>query len=227
MSYVDAIYNKDADKVIVVERTNGVREYKEYSANWTFYYEDPKGKYRSIFGTPLTKVTAKKRDEFEKERRIHSNKTLFESDINVVFKCLSEHYLGVEPPDLHICFFDIEVGFDKHKGFSPTSDPFNPITAVSLYLDWLDQLITLVVKPRHMSLETATEISSEFPNTLLVDEEELFKIFFELIEDADVITGWNSEGYDVPYMVNRCTRVLSKDDTRKFCLMGQFPKPRK
>jgi len=27
-------------------------------------------------------------------------------------------------------------------------------------------------------------------------------------------------------MVNRVTRVMSKDDTRKFCLMGQLPKPR-
>jgi hypothetical protein len=40
------------------------------------------------------------------------------------------------------------------------------------------------------------------------------------------LSGWNSEGYDIPYTVNRITRVLSKDDTRKFCLWGQFPKPR-
>jgi DNA polymerase elongation subunit (family B) len=47
-----------------------------------------------------------------------------------------------------------------------------------------------------------------------------------LIEDADVLTGWNSEGYDIPYCVNRVTRIMSKDDTRKFCFMGQLPKPR-
>jgi DNA polymerase elongation subunit (family B) len=41
-----------------------------------------------------------------------------------------------------------------------------------------------------------------------------------------VLSGWNSEGYDIPYTVNRITRVLSKDDTRKFCLWGQFPKKR-
>jgi DNA polymerase elongation subunit (family B) len=54
----------------------------------------------------------------------------------------------------------------------------------------------------------------------------MFDVFFQLIEDSDVMTGWNSEGYDIPYMVNRVTRVMSKDDTRKFCLMGQLPKPR-
>jgi DNA polymerase elongation subunit (family B) len=54
----------------------------------------------------------------------------------------------------------------------------------------------------------------------------MFETFFQLIEDADVLTGWNSEGYDIPYMVNRVTRVMSKDDTRKFCLLGHLPKPR-
>jgi DNA polymerase elongation subunit (family B) len=47
-----------------------------------------------------------------------------------------------------------------------------------------------------------------------------------LIEDADIHSGWNSEGYDVPYTVNRIQRVLSKDDTRRFCLWGQLPKRR-
>jgi DNA polymerase elongation subunit (family B) len=51
-------------------------------------------------------------------------------------------------------------------------------------------------------------------------------MFLDLIDDADVLSGWNSEGYDIPYTVNRITRVLSKDDTRKFCLWGQFPKKR-
>ena len=78
-----------------------------------------------------------------------------------------------------------------------------------------------------MSKETAQEICAEFDNCLLFDnEKEMFDVFFQLIEDADVLTGWNSEGYDIPYMVNRVTRVMSKDDTRKFCLMGQLPKPR-
>ena len=51
-------------------------------------------------------------------------------------------------------------------------------------------------------------------------------MFFSLIEDADVLSGWNSEGYDIPYMVNRVTRVMSKDDTRRFCLLGQYPNKR-
>jgi DNA polymerase elongation subunit (family B) len=228
MSYVDAIHSRDEDRIYVVERdANGIRQYKEYPTNYVMYYPDPKGKQRSIYGNPVSRFSTRKRTEFEKEKRIHSGKKLFESDVPVVFRCLSENYLGVDAPKLHTCFFDIEVDFDPVKGFSPTSDPFNPVTAISCYLDWLDQCITLVIAPKHMTPETANEIVNEFENTMLFkSEKEMFDVFFQLIEDADVLTGWNSEGYDIPYMVNRVTRVMSKDDTRKFCLMGQLPKAR-
>lgn len=228
MSYIDAIHDKDSDRIFVVERKpDGKRTYNEYPANYTFYYSDNKGKYRSIYGEPLSRFSTRKRSEFEKEKRIHSNKKLYESDINPIFRCLSENYLGHEPPKLHTVFFDIEVDFDPEKGFSPTNDPFNPVTAISMYLDWQDTLVTLAIPPKHMSDESAQDFTKDMPNTILFRSEiEMFETFFELIKDADILTGWNSEGYDIPYMVNRVTRVMSKDDTRKFCLLGQTPKPR-
>ena len=228
MSYIDAIHDRDSDRIYVVERqADGRRTYNEFPANYVLYYDDPKGKQRSIFNTPVSRFSTRKRKEFETEKRIHSNKQLYESDVNVVFRCLADNYLGVDAPKLHTCFFDIEVDFDPVKGFSPTSDPFNPVTAISCYLDWMDTCFTLVIAPKHMSKETANEIINEFENTILFDnEKDMFDVFFQLIEDADILTGWNSEGYDIPYMVNRVTRVMSKDDTRKFCLLGQLPKPR-
>jgi DNA polymerase elongation subunit (family B) len=228
LSYVDAIHSRDEDRIYVVERQpDGRRTYNEFPANYVLYYDDPKGKQRSIFNTPVSRFSTRKRKEFETEKRIHSNKQLYESDVNVVFRCLADNYLGVDAPKLHTCFFDIEVDFDPVKGFSPTSDPFNPVTAISCYLDWMDTCFTLVIAPKHMSPETANEIVSEFENTILfTNEKDMFDVFFQLIEDADILTGWNSEGYDIPYMVNRVTRVMSKDDTRKFCLLGQLPKPR-
>ena len=107
------------------------------------------------------------------------------------------------------------------------ADPFNPITAISIYLDWLDQLITLAVPPKGLSWDTAQDLVKEFDNTVLFESEsEMVKSFLDIIDDADVLSGWNSEGYDIPYTVNRITRILSKDDTRKFCLWGQLPKQR-
>jgi DNA polymerase elongation subunit (family B) len=227
MSYIDALFDRERDRIHIVGRRNGERYYEEYPASYIFYYDDPRGKFQSIYGTPVSRFSTRNNKEFRREVRSHSGKNLYESDINPVFRCLEENYKGIDAPELHTAFFDIEVDFDKDRGFSPVEDPFNPITAISVYLDWLDQLVTLAVPPKHLSWETAQELVSEFENTMLFDNEaEMIKTFLDLIEDADVLSGWNSEGYDIPYTVNRCIRVLSKDDTRKFCLWGQLPKQR-
>jgi len=110
LSYVDAVLDKNTDKIIVIERDGkGVRQYNEFPANYVLYFTDPKGKHRSLYGDPVTRFSTRSRGEFEKERRILANKKIFESDINPIFRCLSENYLNVDAPKLHTCFFDIEV----------------------------------------------------------------------------------------------------------------------
>ena len=227
MSYIDALFDREHDRIHVVERRDGVRRYQEYPANYIFYFDDPRGKFQSIYGTPVSRFSTRNNKEFRKEVRMHSGKQLYESDINPIFRCLEENYKDQDAPEIHTAFFDIEVDFDKVRGFSPVEDPFNAITAISVYLNWLDQLVTLAVPPKHLSMATAQEMVSEFENTVLFDNEaDMLKMFLDLIDDADVLSGWNSEGYDIPYTINRITRVLTKDDTRKFCLWGQFPKKR-
>ena len=225
--YIDALFDREHDRIHVVERRDGERRYQEYAPNYTFYYDDPRGKFVSIYGTPVSRFSTRNNKEFRKEIRIQGSKQLYESDINPIFRCLEENYKGQDGPRLNVAFFDIEVDFDSERGFSRPEDPFNPITAISVYLGWVDRLITLVVPPRHMTWATAQEICAEFTDTLLFErEEEMLKTFLDIIEDADALSGWNSEGYDIPYTVNRVTRVLSKDDTRRFCLWNQLPKGR-
>jgi DNA polymerase elongation subunit (family B) len=227
MSYVDALFDRDHDRIHIVERRNGERRYQEYPANYVFYYDDPRGKFQSIYGTPVARFSSRSNKEFRKELRIQSGKQFYESDINPVFRCLAENYKGQDAPKLNAAFFDIEVDFDPERGYSRPDDPFNAITAISVYLSWLDQLVTMAVPPRSLSKETAQQLVVDFPNTFLFDTEaEMLSMFLDLIDDADVLSGWNSEGYDIPYTVQRITRVLSKDDTRKFCLWGQLPKQR-
>jgi DNA polymerase elongation subunit (family B) len=227
MSYVDALYDRQRDRIHVVERVNGERVYKEYPVNYVFYYDDPKGKHRTIYGTPVSRFATHNNKEFQKELRIQGRKRLWESDFKPAFRCLEENYLGIEPPKLQTAFFDIEVDFDPVRGFSPVSDPFNKINAVSVYLDWLDRLVTLTIPPRSMSWETAEEIAAKYSDCYVFErEEDLLDTFLNLIDDADILSGWNSEGYDIPYTVGRITRVLSKDDTRRLCLWGQYPKQR-
>jgi DNA polymerase elongation subunit (family B) len=227
MSYIDALFDRERDRIHIVGRRNGERYYEEHPANYIFYYDNPRGKFRSIFNTPVARFSSRNSKEFRKEMAIQKGKKLYEADINPVFRCLEENYKGIDAPRLHTAFFDIEVDFDPVRGFSRPEDPFNPITAISVYMDWLDQLVTMVIPPKSMSMETAQEIAAEFDNCFVFAEErELLDTFLNLIQDADVLSGWNSEGYDIPYTIMRTTRVLSKDDTRKFCLWEQLPKQR-
>ena len=227
MSYVDALFDRTKDRIYVVERNNGQREYREYPANYVFYYDDPRGKFRTIYDTPVSRFSTKVGKEFHKEVRINGGKKIWESDINPVFRCFEENYLGQPAPKLQTAFFDIEVNFDPERGYAPTNDPFNSITAISVYLDWLDKLVTLVVPPKTYSWDTAQEICNQYENCFLFDrEQDMLDTFLNLIDDADILSGWNSEGYDIPYTIGRITRVLSKDDTRRMCLWGQYPKQR-
>ncbi len=228
MSYVDAWFDRENDIVRVVERNkDGKREFRDIPARYTFYYEDPKGKHTSIYGTPVSRVVCKTQKDFHKELKIHSNKKIYEADINQIFVCLSENYLNAEPPKLHVAFWDIEVDFDPERGYASPDDAFMPITSIAVYLQWLDTMVTLAVPPKTLTMAQAQELVKDIPDMMLFDNEaDMLDVFLDLIQDADVISGWNSEGFDIPYTVNRVTKVLSKEDTRRFCLFNQFPKRR-
>ena len=227
MSYVDALFDRDADIIRVVERKEGKRRFTEYPIKYTFYHEDPRGKYKSIFGDSLSRIVCKNTKEFRKEQAINNSKKLFESDINPIFQCLSENYLNQDAPKLNIAFFDIETDFDPERGFADPSDPFMPITSISVYLQWLDTMVCIAVPPKTLTMEEARKELEGIDNVMLFEKEgDMIDTFLTLIEDSDVLSGWNSEGYDIPYTVNRTARVLSKDDTRRFCLWGQLPKKR-
>ena len=228
MSYIDAIFDRNEDIIRVVERHDSKRKFVEHPVKYTFYYKDPKGKHLSIYGDPLSKIICKNTKDFRKEIAINRDKTLFESDVNPIFQCLSENYLNQDAPKLNIAFFDIETDFDPDRGFADPADPFMPITAITVNLQWLDALITLALPPKTLTLEQAKHEVADWGEEVLLftDEGEMLETFLDLIEDADVLSGWNSEGYDIPYTVNRVSRILSKDDTRRFCLWKQLPKKR-
>jgi len=228
MSYIDAIYDRDHDRIHIAERIDGERELTDFPAIYEFYYDDPRGKHTSVYGTPVSRFTCRTHKEFYKELKINAGKKIYEGDINPIFRFLSKNYKDVNSPKLHTAFFDIETDFCQERGFSPPSDPFNRVTAISLYLDWMDELICLVLAPESMSTKTADEIVSEFENTKRYDtEKEMLDVFLDLIEDADVLSGWNSETFDIPYLVNRITRTMSKNDTRRFCLWDKLPVKKK
>jgi DNA polymerase elongation subunit (family B) len=228
MSYVDATLDREKNTIFVAERLpDGRRVLTEHATRYVVYWPSERGKWRSIHGTLLDRFQTNKEKEFKREVAVLPRANLHESDINPIFRCLYDNYRDVAAPNLHVGFFDIEVDFDPMRGFSSPEDAFSPITCVSLYLSWLQRNFTLVLKPRSMSTALAQEICQSFPDTMLcADEKELLDIFLTLIDDCDILSGWNSEGFDIPYLYNRIVQVLGKSETARLCLWGRYPKKR-
>jgi hypothetical protein len=134
MSYIDAFYDRDQDQILVVERDEkGQRHFKEYSARHIFYYKDPRGKYTSIYGESLSRASCKNIKELRKELAINSNKKLYESDINPIYRCLEDNYLNVDAPKLNVAWLRIAgrcVHAHHCHSRAPTVDGH---TAVSSY----------------------------------------------------------------------------------------------
>ena len=225
MSYIDAILEREKNQIQVIERDrSGKRRIVSHPTKYCAYWPDSRGKYTSIKGTKLAGVTATRKELLNREISGVRSNELYENDINATFRCLYDNYRGTTLENLHIGFFDIEVDFDPVRGFSSTEEAFAPVTAISVYMSWLKRNYTLVIKPKTLTFDQAQEIVDEFEDTILCEnEKQLLQMFLEMIDDVDVLSGWNSEGYDIPYLHNRIIQVLGKDETRKLCLCGKFP----
>lgn len=183
----------------------------------------------SIYGDACKKFSTKDSRAFRKEIEDQRSKghKIFESQVSPVTRYLAKHYPDGNIPTLNIGMFDIEADFNAVRGYAPTDDPFNAITAISFHASDTDTLTCLVLCPPTLSLDDAKSIVSHIPNTIVFDNEaKLLLAFLDLIEDVNILSGWNSEGYDIPYLVNRIARVIDHKTTARLCLWGMMPRER-
>lgn len=229
MSYISAISR--GDKVIVWERTDDGRQTHIEDGTYYFYRDDPNGKYRTIFDTPVSKV------EFSTHRELVAAKKQYaaqgvktwESDIPVELRYLSNHYYGVPAPKLHVTLFDIEVDYDPEAGVTVqdmvATNPYAPVNSIAMVHCWTKEIVVIVVPPEEgwtaEKLKIAVEraapdapIDADLTVRYVVcdTERELLITFLAEIEDSDLVGGWNSDFFDVPYMAQRIARVLDGEE---------------
>ncbi|MFA5489443.1 MAG: DNA polymerase domain-containing protein [Candidimonas sp.] len=225
--YIDSFFDKKTDSIYVVERQNGKRITKTLKPSYKMYIPAKDGSERSVFDKPLTEITSNKFYSFEKLREQYGN-SAYEGDLNHLFETLAETYRkdgkSAEP---NVGMFDIEVDFDPKIGFSTPENPYAPINAISVYHMWTDIIITLVVPPKNISYDQAVEMLKDLPNCFVMhNEAELLDRFLTVIEDVDILSGWNSTFFDIPYIVGRIKMILGESETSRLCLWGLKPKER-
>lgn len=227
--YVSTYLDKKKSILKVSERINGQRITTDYPLILEYYVEDENGYYEGTNGKKLKKITynsAMETKNLLKEYRESGVKT-YELGFNLTNKVLYKYYKDSKVPDLHKSFFDIEVdryGFEHLTIKEMVDKACCPINAVSIYNNWQDTLFTLMLCPENIPFEEAQKICSTFENTVLFkDEKDLLNGILLLLEDSDALVGYNSNFFDIPYIIRRIENVLGKGESKRINLWDIEP----
>jgi DNA polymerase elongation subunit (family B) len=223
-NYVAAWYDWATDKVVVLERDQqGTLFKKRYNAPYYFYVPDEEGEHVSIFGDKLLRAEFSSRDEYEAAKRHFPVR--FESDFRPLQRVLMDYYYDRPAPPVFFAFVDIEVDYSKKIGFAGPTNPYAVINAVTIYQSWTQKYLTYVIPPKvdgvlwtdipgntveRLYDEINSLISQDklragiIPEIVICkDELELLTLMLDAIQEADIISGWNSEFFDIPYICER------------------------
>jgi DNA polymerase elongation subunit (family B) len=216
MSYISSL--RHGSDVLVWERgDSGVREVKRYPAPYFFYTEDDDGDELSILGKKLKRHDFATYDEFSqiRDRLRQGRHNLYESDIPPEIKILSQHYYGKPAPKLNITFLDIEVIYNDIIGPAKPENPYAPVTSISIHNMWQNRTVIYAVPPKSWDGNIDPTLHAVAEIKICRNEKELLLRFLEEIEDADILSGWNSKFFDIPYLCKRIETQLGPKYLRK------------
>jgi DNA polymerase elongation subunit (family B) len=174
------------------------------------YIKDPKGKYLSMTGERLSKT----------RRFMRGHPNVFESDLPKETRVLTDLYLDDDMPSEGniVMFFDIEVSMEN--GIPDTHNPNNEITSIAAYDPTIDKYTVIVLDKNKLYDNKLTEkVDTIFCPT----EVDLLHKFVSLYEEIrpTIITGWNSNGFDVPYLYNRIRQVCGPSVANRLSPIGK------
>ena len=175
--------------------------YKPYA-----YIKSGSGVYRSIYGDKLKKVNFWTGDDLQNGR-------VFESDIPIETRTLVDRYPDSDEPSIAHREMIIDIEVEVKDGFPNPSEAKNKITAIAIYDQLTDKYSCFVL--------------GNIPNTDVVEsfksEEELLQRFYQkyLEINPTIITGWNVDGFDIPYLYNRTTRIMGEPIAKSLSPIGE------
>ena len=164
------------------------------------YVRDGSGTYRSIYGDKLKKVTYWTEEDFKTGR-------VFESDVPLETRILLDRYEDSDEPSKEHkeLFFDIEV--EVTDGFPEPSKANNKVTSIAMYTKYDEKYRVYVLGEGQDNIKD--EVDIRFYST----ESQLLQEFLKYWIDVKptVVTGWNTNGFDIPYLYNRLSKVLGEE----------------
>jgi DNA polymerase elongation subunit (family B) len=220
----------DTGKVMVFTRDGTERKTELFDLPYYFYVADPEGEFVAMDKKQCSRVYFDTEEEYKLAKMTPGKK--YESDIDPKDRILIDNFYGLPAPTIHFAFYDIEVDYDPKRGFSRPDNAYAPINAVTIYQSWTKRYVTLAVPPQNWNgilpsqeLKNYLGVHVDYDLTLCENEAELLDKMLHAVADADVISGWHSEFFDMPYSVKRTEMTLGKKATKRWCFPGcRYPK---
>jgi len=198
---------------------NGVPVKKKVKFEPTLYVPTQKPtEWQSLDGVPVAPVkqaNMREAKEFLDRYSDVANAKVYGNQ-NFVHQYITERFprdIEFNRAHINVCNIDIEVASDD--GFPEPADAYHPVISIALkmsrssfYYVWgLDEYTVERNDVRYIKCANEHELLSKF-------------ISFWEENTPDIITGWNTRFFDIPYIVNRINRVISPDSIRRLSPWG-------
>jgi DNA polymerase elongation subunit (family B) len=167
---------------------------------------------RGLMGEILNKVEFSEIDDAQEFIKEYQSIQRIHGQTNLLYQFISHRYpetVSFDFKKITILAIDIETAYDS-SGF-PTPQKANQQVLSIATKVFGEKQPFIVFGTKHYSRDNLTFIQCD-------DEEDLFRKFQKYWREInpDIVTGWNVEGFDIPYIVNRSNRLMGEDFTRKF-----------
>jgi DNA polymerase elongation subunit (family B) len=163
------------------------------------YRRSPIGTFTSLYGDKLEKI-----HNFDP-----NDPSLFEADVSPEMRILIDAYPDSDDPSHghNVVILDIEVSTEG--GFPNITEGDKTITAIALYDQSANEYWSLVLDPDGKVTDGKKD---NVTTRSFRCEENLLEFFLNKWEEIKptVVSGWNSNGFDMPYLFNRLRAVLGK-----------------
>lgn len=188
---------------------------------------DAKSDVKDLFGVPVVRRDFENmyavKDFFEKYDSVMKFYGTDDWIAQYIYEKFPQAKIPYNPADISVAYVDIEVN-TRGQGFPEPADALFAIDAITVKSSKMKQfhVFTLhdwdpaksALDPEYIDKIVHHKCPNE--NQLLVE----FMMYWNRI-DPDVITGWNIDGFDIPYIFNRCTKAISAEFASKLSPWGR------
>ena len=211
MSYRNIYYNSKERCVTLFTWDKDGKRIKVDASVDPYLYVEGAGNEESIYGTKLNKKSFRTQYDRFKYIKDTNVKRVFDNFPIVQQYLIDTFWRDNEKPEfaqhpIKVMFVDIEVYAPDE--FPHANEAKAPVNVITVFDTLSKRFVTWGIKDYHTTDPDVKYIKC-------INEQDIFKKFIEYFENdyPDILTGWNSEFFDIPYIINRCTKILDKSYT--------------